>query len=448
MRTRLLLALHRSSGLSQMKPALFAVLLSTIPATAMLAADSFPPPAQLPASIEPPDPLVMLNGDRVSTKEEWFQKRAPELRALFQHYMYGKSPRQVRPVEGRVIREDKEALGGKATLREVLVTAGVERPVHLMVVTPNKRDKPAACFLGLNFSGNYALLDDPQIQMPQGWVSEKYAGSPGNRAGEAGRGKQKDTWAIEQSIDRGYAVATFYNGDVIPDEKGLAAKALAALADDETSGADGANTATIMAWAWAFSTMWDYLATIPEIDSKRVAVVGHSRNGKTALLAAAMDERIAMAIPSQAGCGGTAPSRVSPALSAPNNNGRPTAETVAVINKSFPHWFCGNFKAFNEAPEKLPFDQHALIALCAPRPVLVSNATEDLWANPAGQFEMLRAASPVYKLVSGEGVGAETMPDVGKLLDSRLGYYIRPGKHAMTAADWKVWLDYADKWLR
>jgi hypothetical protein len=161
-----------------------------------------------------------------------------------------------------------------------------------------------------------------------------------------------------------------------------------------------------------------------------------------------MDERVALAIPSQAGCGGTAPCRVVPELAELKNNNRPTAETVAVINKSFPHWFCGNFKQFNAAPEKLPFDQHALIALCAPRPVLLSNATEDLWANPAGQFDMLRAADPVYQLVAGSGCEAQKMPEVGTLLDSRLGYYIRAGKHSMTSGDWKVWLDYADKWLR
>ena len=187
--------------------------------------------------------------------------------------------------------------------------------------------------------------------------------------------------------------------------------------------------------------------TDPDLDPKRIALVGHSRNGKTALLAAAMDERAAMVIPTQAGCGGTAPNRLPPALQNPPD-GKLIHETVKRINTAFPHWFCGNFKAFNEATDKLPFDQHCLIALCAPRPVLLSNATEDQWANPAGQFEMLRAADPVYKLLAGDGLGAAKMPEVGTLLDSRLGYYIRSGPHSMTGEDWKVWLDYADKWLK
>lgn len=394
-----------------------------------------------------PDPLLNLDATRVPTKQDWFERRAPQLRVLFQQYMYGQRPPEPK-VTSRVLREDKAALGGKATLREVLVNIGQEEPVHLMVVVPNKRTNPAPCFLGLNFSGNYALVTDPLVQMPRGWVSEKYAGAADNRAGEAGRGKQVEAWAIEQSIDRGYAVATFFNGDVVPDKIELAQEKLKRFLPPGVAPDAPDAPATIMVWAWGFSRMIDYLVTDKDIDAKRIAVVGHSRNGKTALLAAAFDERIALAIPSQAGCGGTAPSRVSPEMAQLQANGRPKAETVAVINKSFPHWFCGHFKAFGEAPEKLPFDQHELIALCAPRPVLVSAAVEDVWSNPPGQFEMLKAADPVYKLVAGDGLGATTAPEVGKLLDSRLGYFIRPGKHSMTGADWKVWLDYADKWLR
>ncbi len=410
-----------------------------------LAAD-FPAPEKLPVSKDMPDALVAGDGTRVTTKEQWLTRRAPELRALFQHYMYGARP-EPRAVSGKIIREDNAALGGKATLREVLVDCGLAAPVHLLLVVPNGGKKPAPCFLGMNFNGNYQLLDDPKIQLVRGWTRESFPGADANRAAEAGRGKQVETWAIEQTIARGYAFASFYSGDVVPDDKALAEEALKAFRKPGTERGP-ADTATIMAWSWGFSRMLDYLLTVPEIDGKRIAVVGHSRNGKTALLAAAFDERIALAIPSQAGCGGTAPSRLSPELAAPQANGRPTAETVAVINKAFPHWFSGNFKSFDAEPARLPFDQHELIALCAPRPVLLSNATEDKWANSAGQFDMLRAADAVYYLVAGDGVGAEKMPEVGTLLASRLGYFIREGKHSMTTPDWKVWLDYADKWLK
>ena len=200
----------------------------------------------------------------------------------------------------------------------------------------------------------------------------------------------------------------------------------------------GDDTATVACWAWGVQRAVDYLTTDPSIDAARIAAVGHSRLGKTVLLAAAFDERIALAVPNQAGCGGTGPSRHSD----------PKAEGVKRINTSFPHWFCANFKAFNDDPSKLPFDQNCLAALCAPRPLLFTNAAEDLWANPAGQFEVLKAASPAYRLLGVEGLGAKSVPPAGKLLDSRLGYFIRPGKHGMTSLDWTAYMDFADKWMK
>jgi hypothetical protein len=177
----------------------------------------------------------------------------------------------------------------------------------------------------------------------------------------------------------------------------------------------------------------DYLVADKDINAKRIAVVGHSRLGKTALVAAAFDERIALVIPHLAGCGGTAPSRGK------------IGESVKQINDRFPHWFNAEFKNFNDQPDRLPFDQHCLVALCTPRPVLFTNATDDTWANPDGQFEVLRGADPVYRLLQAGGVDAKRMPKVGRLIDSTLGYHIRPGKHSMGREDWKVWLAFVEK---
>ena len=411
------------------------ILLAAMISSAFAA--DFPEPAQLPANAAPPDPLVLRDGTRIATRADWTAIGKPELRALVQHYEYGLIPPAPRKLEFRTLAEPHAIFGGKATLREIAIRYDDRGEFALLIVVPAKRDKPAPCFVGLNFNGNHALLDDATIRVPD---------HPRSR--EMARGKELDAWAIEQSIDRGYAVAAFYNGDIIPDDKALAPERLKAFLPEGKSADDADAPATIACWAWGFMRAIDYLAQQPEIDARRIAVVGHSRNGKTAILAAAFDERIALAIPSQAGCGGTAPCRVAPELAALQPNGRAIVETVARINTSFPHWFCGNFKAFNETPDKLPFDQHALVALCAPRPVLFSNATEDQWANPAGQFAMLRAADPVYRLVGGEGCGATEMPPVGQLLNSRLGYYIREGKHSMTKADWAVWLDFADRWMK
>ncbi len=426
-------------------PRTLVILAAMISAVSLTTAEetALPDPHTLPANASLPDPLIMSNGQRVTTPETWQEQRAPELRRLFQHYEYGTWPEAAK-VTPKVTREDKAALGGKATLREITLTLSPPEggEIHLLLVTPNDAKKPAPVFLGLNFNGNHALLADPQISVPPGWKSRK------GQTLEQSRGSETDTWALDQSIARGYAVATFWNGDVVPDDKDAAEAVLRKLRPTGAEERGPSDTATIAAWAWCLSRAVDYLLTDPAIDVQRIAVVGHSRNGKTALLAAALDARIALVVPSQAGCGGSAPCRVAAELSAEGPNGRSTVETVRRINTSFPHWFCGNFKAFNEQPERLPFDQHELIALCAPRPVLLSCATEDLWANPSGQFEMLRAADPVYQLVAHDGLGATQMPDVSKPLPSRLGYYIRPGKHSMTREDWAVWLDYADKWMK
>ena len=381
----------------------------------------------LTSSPELPDPLLMFSGERVETKKQWVKKRRPELTALFQRYMYGKMPPAPWRPRFNIERVDRTFYDGKATLKEVTIylTPKESPAIHLLILTPNARSKPAPVFLGLNFYGNYMVVNDPLVPPPAGWLPNGAPGSTNNHATESGRGKQADVWAVDQILDRGYAFATFYNGDVEPDRpkspEGIRAQM------------SGYDWGAIAAWAWGLQRAVDYLVTDAVLDPERIAVVGHSRNGKAAMLAGAFDERIALMIPLQAGCGGTAPSRGK------------IGESVKQINDRFPHWFNAEFKKFNDQPERLPFDQHSLIALCAPRPVLLSNAVEDTWANPAGQFEMLRAADPVYRLLGAEGLGAQQIPETGKLLDSRLGYYIRPGKHSMTREDWKVFLDFADK---
>jgi hypothetical protein len=399
-----------------------------------MAAAEFPPADDLPSRPDLPDPLRMLNGDRITTKEDWVAKRRPELKALFQHYMYGFLPAAPEKISAMVEREDRQYFGGKATKKELAISFGPDEmpKIYLLLVIPNKRKSPAPVFVGMNFHGNHALVKDPTVRMPTAWV---YAG-PGvkdNHATEEGRGTEIDVWALEQSIDRGYAVATFYSGDIDPDRADKREGVQPHLEKQGLIKPGPHACGTIAAWAWGIHRAVDYLVTDKDFDPKRIAVVGHSRLGKTALLAAAFDERLALAIPLQAGCGGTAPSRGK------------VGESVKRINTSFPHWFNGAFKDFNDRPDRLPFDQNCLVALVAPRPVLFCNAIEDTWANPNGQFQVLLAADPVYRLLKAGGLDAKTPPEPGKLIDSTLGYYIRPGKHSMTRGDWKVFLDFADK---
>ncbi len=379
----------------------------------------WPSVEMLPANPELPDPLMMFDGTRVTTRRQWRMERRPELKRLFEHYMYGTAPPPPRNLKATLEREDPRFFGGKATERQVTLRFGPKDtpPIHLLLLIPNRRSSPAPAFAGLAFCRNYAVVDDPTLPRPAG------AKDP--------RGSQRDTWNVEQSIDRGYAVATFFNGDVEPDDPNATTGVRASYRP-----VGRWDWGTIAAWAWGIQRVVDYLRTVPDIDRRRIAAVGHSRNGKAALLAAAFDERIALAIPLQAGCGGTAPSRGT------------VGESVQAINDRFPHWFNARFKRFNNRPERLPFDQNGLLALVAPRPVLFSNATEDTWANPAGQFEVLRGADPVYRFLGVDGLGAQQMPPTGELLNSRLGYFVRPGQHSMTRVDWNAFLDYADQWLK
>ena len=329
-------------------------MIGALVVTTFATSADFPAPDKLPSRPEMPDPTVMFDGTKITSKQDWETKRRPELKELFQHYMYGRYPSMPERVEGKVLFKDEKAFGGKGTLREIEISFGLPSwpKVYLLLAVPAGKT-PAPCYLGPNFQGNHCLVADERVRITTDWC---YPGTPGvknNKASAEGRGKVLDVWHFEQILARGYAVATFYAGDIQPDRdrpdlnEGMRATIPPSPADDVT--------ATIMWWAWGIHQVVNYLVTNPEIDARRLAVVGHSRLGKTALLAGAFDERIAVVLPHQSGCGGAGPSR--------SKNDK--AETVKRINTSFPHWFSTSFKAFNDDTTRLPIDQNCLVALCA-----------------------------------------------------------------------------------
>ncbi len=428
-----------SHGSSPMRVHCSTASLGVLAVTGVALPADLPSPDNLPSIAEMPHPFFMRDGTTVTTKAQWEQKRRPELMELFQHYMYGRFPAKPEKVTASVLFEDATALGDKAILSEVELTFGPpEWPkIYLLLALPKGKTR-VPCFVGPNFGGNHLITDHAKVRIPTAWVPDRYPGVVNNRASAEGRGKQADTWPLEQVIDNGYAVATFYCGDIQPDRPTVLEGMRATLPRRER-GDQGDETATIAWWAWGVHRTVDYLLTNTSIDGSKLAVVGHSRLGKTALLAGAFDDRIALVIPHQSGCGGAGPSR----------NRSSKAETVGQITKAFPHWFCGHFAAFGDDTSRLPFDQNSLVAICAPRPVLMTNALDDLWANPSGQFDVLRAAAPAYALYDlATPVVADAMPPSNTLSAERLGYFIRPGKHAMTPEDWRIYMEFADKWLK
>ena len=261
-----------------------AKLLLPLCLTILLCGADYPAAEALPSSKTPPDPLVMLDGTKVTTEEQWERKRRPELRALFAHYMYGELPAKV-AVAGKVIHEDKAAFGGKGILREVELTFALpESPkVYLLIALPIS-DKPVATFLGPNFTGNHTLTTDPKVRVTTAWMYPGGAAKTTNRASETDRGSAVGDWSLELAVSRGYGVATMYVGEIEADRADIR-EGLFPRPNKPASASEGA---TIARWVWGLLRTLDYLETVKEIDAKRVAVVGHSRLGKTALLAAAM----------------------------------------------------------------------------------------------------------------------------------------------------------------
>jgi pimeloyl-ACP methyl ester carboxylesterase len=245
---------------------------------------------------------------------------------------------------------------------------------------------------------------------------------------------KSEFWPVEEGIARGYAMAAFLNADVDPDRHDGFQNGIHAILDEGQRPPDA--WGTIAAWAWGASRVLDYLQTVSQIDPKQVAVIGHSRGGKTALWAAAEDERFAMAVSNDSGCGGAS-------LSRRRFTGR---EQVAKIVTAFPHWFCSNFTAFAGREDELPIDQHELIALLAPRAVAVGSASEDRWADPRGEFLSIVQAAPVYNLLGHKSLGTAEMIGIGAALHGdQAHYHLRAGKHNLTLEDWRHYWDFADR---
>lgn len=315
-----------------------------------------------------PDPLQTAGNARITAPDDWTSKRRPEILRLFETEVYGRAPKQKPELKFQVDSVDASVLGGKAVRKEVTIHVSTPRgklPIQLLLYVP-KSGQTAPVFLGLNFLGNQSIYSDPGITLSHSWIFGKpEAGIIDHKATEASRGTATSRWQVEQVIGRGYAVATICCGDIDPDiDDGFRNGVHPLFYRPGQIAPDDDEWGTIAAWAWGLSRALDYLETDSSINAKHVAVIGHSRMGKAALWAAANDPRFAMAISNESGCGGAALS-----------NGV-FGETVGLINAHFPHWFCRNFRKYNDREELLPVDQHMLIALIAPRPVYVASA---LW---------------------------------------------------------------------
>ena len=377
-----------------------------------------------------PDVLAGPDGRPATTADDWTASSRPHQFALLEQSVYGRRLPEV-PVSpvGAVERAEIElARGAKAIRFQARLRLGdaANAPITNVLLYLPVSDRPVPVFLNLNFKGNQAEHIDPDIRLCEAWLPDDPAeGIVDHKATQASRGVYARRWPVETLLARGYGMATACYGDVFPDRPdGRAASALASLGRPVTGELPADEPGAIAAWAWQLSRILDWLVTLPEVDAGKVLVLGHSRNGKAALWAGACDERFAMVVSNESGCGGAALER------------RSYGETIGAITKRFPHWFCPAFATYAGREANLPCDQHVLLTLTAPRPLYVASAVEDRWADPRGEFLAAVAASPVWKLFGLDGLGTGDYPAVDSPVGGTIGYHVRSGKHDLLEEDW------------
>ena len=385
--------------------------------------------------------LISKNSQKIKNAREWTTIRRPEILELFETNMYGKVPDQAVQIDFTVTKKLDNILNGKAILKEVeiaLSCKGDTAKLNLLILLPIKTTQPVPLFLGLNSGGNQTVHPNTHISITKSYVKNNPdLGITNNKATVQTRGTDAASWPIEEILSRGYGFATMYCGDMDPDFDDGFQNGIHPLFYSENQHKPKPNEwGTIAAWAFGLSKTMDYLMTDSDINNKQIAVIGHSRLAKAVLWAGARDERFAIVISNNSGSGGAALAR------------RNKKETVKQINTRFPNWFCGNFKAFNDKENALPFDQHFLLALMAPRALYVAAAASDQYCDIDAEHKSFMQAGAVYKLF-----GTKTPQIIlpfqtnQSIIFQNMGWHIRSGGHGLTYFDWLQYLNFAHKWF-
>jgi hypothetical protein len=392
---------------------------------------------KIPAYTLPPL-LTLQDGTPVRTAKQWTEKRRPEILALYEDNVHGHTPAQPLDFSHAVVEEDAHALGGTAHRKQIEIRSSKPGApvIHVLLYTPASAKGPVPVFLAVHFNGNWAITDDPGVRLYEMW--DRKTQKRALPAADVKRGTSKE-WDMPLVLSRGYGVAAIHYGDIEPDfEAGaglpFGVRGLYLEPGQKTRGPN--DWGAIGAWAWGMSRALDYLRTDKNVDGSRVVAVGQSRLGKTVLWAGAQDQRFAMVIASCSGEGGAALSR------------RDYGENLDNMTSRYLYQFADTFKRFNKHWNDLPVDAHMLISLIAPRPLLLNTGSEDRWSDPRGEFLAAQAASPVYKLFGKKGVAGEKQPPLDTPLLRDLAFHEHTGRHAILATDWKVFLDFADRYLK
>jgi hypothetical protein len=415
------------------------MLAVTFPA---LAQNSAPPPptevAGIPVNYDEskvgtytlPDPLTLANGKKVTDAKTWNEKRRPEILKLFEENQYGRTKKLLPESHFRVFEGPTPAFDGKAIRKQATIFfSGDEKGPQvdvLMYLPPEAKDHKVPLLLNVSFSANSTAVDDPAVKPGEVWGRDKKRVP----APKGGFGRLN----VAPILARGYGVATLYYGDIDPDFLGGEPLGVRGLYPEPTADEWG----SISAWAFGLSRVLDYISVDPQVDARKIALFGVSRLGKTVLWTGAHDPRFAMVIASCSGEGGAALSR--------RNYGETIAHLTAPTR--YPYQFAANYAKWADKVNDFPVDAHMLLALLAPRPVLLQTGTTDGWSDPKGEFMAAVAAAPVFKLLGADGLGTDVMPEPGTPILHTLGYFEHVGGHGSLPSDWDVFLKFMDLHLK
>jgi hypothetical protein len=380
-----------------------------------------------------PDPLIMLNGQKVTDAKTWFEKRRPEIVNLFEVNQFGRCPDEPKDLTFKVYEKGTPALDGKAIRRQVTVYFTKDTSnfkMDLLIYFPANARGKVPLFFNVGFSANASTVSDPGIREGYTW------GRDGKRV-PANRNMQFGRFNVIPFLEKGIGVATVYYGDIEPDfasgiKYGIRGYYLKPGIIKPAPDGWGA----ISAWAWGLSRAMDYFVTDNNIDADRVVLFGVSRLGKTVLWTAARDTRFGMVIASCSGEGGAALSH------------RIYGETIKHLADSTRYFyqFCTNYGKYGDRVNEFPIDAHMLLSLIAPRPVLLQTGDKDFWSDPKGEFLAAVAAGPVFKLLGSQSLETNEMPSAGTPILNRLGYYMHSGGHGALPPDYTVFMDFINKW--
>jgi hypothetical protein len=381
-----------------------------------------------------PDPLLLANGKPVKDPKTWYEKRRPEIVRLFEDNQYGRTPARPPAMKFDAFDPGTPALDGKALRRQVTIYFNGDKSgpkADLLLYLPAAARGKVPVLLNIGFSANSNTVDDPGVKPGEIWNREK-------KRVPAAAGRAFGRLNVTKFLDAGFGVATIYYGDVDPDFAGGVPNGVRSLyLKPGRTEPEPNEWGAIGAWAWGLSRAMDYLETDKGVDAKRVAITGVSRLGKTVMWAGAHDTRFALVIASCSGEGGAALSR--------RNYGETIAHLTAPTR--YPYQFAANYGKFAENVSQFPVDAHMLVALIAPRPLLLQTGSTDKWSDPHGEFLAAVAAGPVYRLLGKQDLGVQDMPPAGQPILNTLGFLMHNGGHGTIPSDWDVFLEFMKKHL-